>query len=421
MLLVNPGLPRKLMPKFDSKAWKEMCPDSAEGSPLPAAIKEWNIHCPEEYDDPTTDPRKLVNVATATCKKFVAAIADTEKRITKVRITDRKTKEKIGKVLETLSKWEDDAKHYVTEITKWSQTALREENEERKNLWRAQEHFAAALMGGFEEAMKKLAVPAKEFEAALKARNFAVAAVKFDLHRKLLTEAAYHLRPISIAKIRDQTASKFHVALNLLAIPPQFHALGAKVKKADTLDEDMADRLERAAEAEAEGAAEPDGATSPEYRKAVREVLNAYKGIVVKLKSKVPLASQYLQAATQIKSVPVTDASYQKTVLDCRALNERAFAAKKEVHSLLDQMRNANGALRKKVDAAKVTEADYKRTLQPQVNAALAFTRRLVGIDTQAARVLEDWLRAVAKAHPESKDAAVELSHMTSKYHIRLI
>ena len=410
------------MPKFDVKPWKEACPNPALGVTLTAAVKEWNAKCETDYDDPATDPKKLVDVANAMFKKLLAAINETDKRLGNIKPANVAAAKKIDDAEKLLVKWEGEAKKYVLDVTKWAQNAAKEVTEERKNLFRAQEHFAHALINGFEDAMKKLSAPAKEFEAAMKARNYTVAAAKFDLHRSLLHQAAYHLRPISVAKVREAASSKFHVQNNQLTIPQHFHTLAAKVKKADERDDDMADQLEKAAEADASGDAEPDSAsTTPEYRKAVREIVTAFKGILVKMKGKAATSAQYLQAANRIKEVPVNDAAWQKTVLECRALNEQAFAVKKEFHTWLDQMRNPNSPWRKKAAAANVTEADNKKTLQPQVIAAVAYTRRLVGTDAQASRAIEDWLRAVVKAHPESADAKTELTNMSSKYHIRLI
>ena len=403
------------MAKFDANLWKNVHPASLEISGVPMAIKDWHAHCPEKYDTPDADPKKLVGEVATAVKKFLAALADAEGKLQKDKSADPKTKDKIAKTKALLNKWELEVTNYHKAVAKWSQETIKEESEELKNMQRAQLVFAAGLVDGLETAMSKMPGLAKEFDLALKAGDLKAAATRLNAHRDLLTRALFLVRPVAIAKERSQAAAKYKVEGADLNIPPKFAELAKKLDGMNTLDDDMQDRLERAAEGGADSAGEPDAASSPEYRKAVRDLTATFKGTADKMRVKIPVAAQLAQAAKQIQSVRATDPSYEKSVLNCRALNLKILTLLKEANSLRGQVLGINAALNKKAAAAKISDADNDKFLGPLRDLLLTYMGRVYVLCDKAMTMLEDWLRTVVETHPESREAKAELANMRAK------
>ncbi len=410
------------MPRFDVSLWKSIHPASTEGSGIVAAIKEWQAHCPDHYDAPNADPKRLAGAVAPVVKKFLAAIHDAENKLGRDKSPDAETKAKIAKTKTLLAKWETEVTNYQKGVMKWWQESIKEEGEEKRSLARAQLEFTTVLVDELQVMLGKMPALSKQFDLLLKARRLDDAGPVLRDHRHLLMQARYLVKPVAIVSARNQVAHKYKVEPTELKVPPKFNDLAKKLGEMNTRDDDMQHLLERALEGEVDDDADPGAALGPEYRKAVRELANACQSNAAKIKAIVSVAAQLVRSVKQIQAIPPGDAAYPKGVAGFRAINQKMLATNKEMRALRDQGYGKTGPLRDAAKAVDITPADEGKFLLPHVRLAVTYTKRFVTTCEEVSTLMEDWLEEAVAAHPAAADAKGELASVKArKYTVQLL
>lgn len=390
------------MPKFDVNLWKNLHPASTEGSGMVAALKDWHLMCPEDYEETAKKipPAKIASAVSTAMKRFTAAISAAEGKLAKDKSTDAKEKDKIAKTKSLLAKWEKEAIGYYKEVSRWAQATVKEESEEKKHLQAAQQEFAAVLAHGLQATLQKLPPLAKEFDALLRAGRLDQAEQRFVQHRDLVQQAQWHLKPVAIASEREKVAGRHKVDSSLLPLTPQFHDLAKKLGEANTLDGTMLRRLRNARAGEEDNEDE-----DPAYDDALTEAMLFAKKHVNKIRPLVPEAGKWAVAARNIAGGKYPDAAAaDKGISECvRVVNamQRVLMAVESSRALLWGKNARLNAIKRD---AKLKEEDFSKSVAPVLTPGADAVRKILKAKDQMASAFNEWLDGLEDMDPPSRN-----------------
>ncbi len=405
------------MPKFDVNLWKNLHPASTEGSGIVAALKDWHLMCPEDYEEAAKKipPPKIASAVSTAMKRFTAAISAAEGKLAKDKSTDAKEKDKIAKTKTLLAKWEKEAVGYYKEVSRWAQATLKEESEEKKHLQSAQQEFAAVLVHGLQGTLQKLAPLVKEFDALLRAGRLDQAEQRFVQHRDLVQQGQWHLKPVAIASEREKVAGKHRVDSGLLQLTPQFHDLAKKLGEANTLDGTMLRRLRNA-----KAGVEDDEDEDPAYDDALTEAMLFAKKHVNKIR---PLLPEVAKWATVAKGM--ADAKYPNAIAADKGVLEciRVVSALQKVLITVESSRallwGKNSRLNAIKQSAKLKDEDFSKSVTPVLTPGADAIQKMVKARDQMASTFNEWLGEMEKIDPPSRNipgARKFLTEVTARY-----
>ena len=390
------------MPKFDANVWKNLHPASTEGSGIVAALKDWQIMCPEDYEEAAKKipPPKIASAVSVAMKRLTAAITVAEGKLAKDKSTDAKEKDKIAKTKTLLAKWEKEAVTYYKTVSKWAQDTIKEEGAEKKHLQAAQQEFAAVLLHDPQVTLQKLLPLAKEFDSLLRAGRLDQAEQRFAQHRDLVQRAQWHFKPVAVASEREKVAVRHKVDSSLLQLTPQFHALAKKLDEANTLDGTMLRRLRNA-----RAGVEDDEDEDPAYDGALTDATLFAKKHVNKIRPLVPEADKWVVAAKAIENAKYPDvAAVDKGVSECVRVVNAMQKVLIEVESSRYLLWGKSARLAQMKNNANLKEEDFAKGVTPVLTLGQASIKKILKAKDLTTTTLGGWLDEMEKVKPPSRN-----------------
>ena len=406
------------MPKFDVNEWKRIHPASTAGSGIVAALKDWQIMCPEKYDDPGSriDPQKVASGVTTALKRLTAAIAAAEGLLAKDK--NAAEKDKVAKTKVLLARWEAEATRYFQAVSKWAREAVKEQGDEKKYLQVARVEFETSLVESLAPSLLKMAALAKECEAYLKAGKLPEAIARFKAHRELLNPAQFRFFPAAMAKKRQKIVDqykKYNVGQSDLPVPKTFVELSKKVEERAGWEEKMARRLERALAGE-EDEEDDEDAENPAHEKALMDVAIFCKKHVNKIRAEVPNAQKWAGVAEQVGAIKFTTVpAVEKGISDCNRVSNEMIRVMANVESSRRLLWGSNCSLNSMKKSLGLKDDEFSKTVTPLVTIGADSIKKIVKARDKVSAAIEKWMGELPEAHPLKSTRDVMLKAIQEK------
>ena len=406
------------MPKFDVNEWKKIHPASTEGSGIVAALKDWQIMCPEKYADPSSkiDPQKVASGVTTAMKRLTTAIAAAEAKLAKDKTPAEK--DKIAKTKTLLARWEKEATRYFQDVSKWARESVKEQGDEKKYLQIARVEFETSLVEALQPSLMKMTALAKECEAYLKAGKIEESITRFKAHRELLNPAQFRFTPAAMAKKRQKIVDqykKYKVEQSDLPVPKTFVELSKKVEERASWDEKMAKRLDKAVAGE-EDDEDDEEAENPAHEKALMDVAIFCKRHVNKIRAEVPNAQKWAAVAEQVGAIKFTTIpAVEKGIFDCNRVGGEMTRVLANVDSSRRLLWGNNCSLNSMKKSLGLKDDEFSKTVTPLVTIGADSIKKIVKARDKVSAALEKWMGELPYEHPLTKTRDVMLKSIQER------